>query len=291
MSRILEVIPYDPLWPKMFEEEAQKIKEALGENCSSLHHIGSTSIASLAAKPIIDILLIVKALTDPHQEGLTSLGYKLRGRIVSPLSDFYQKGTPQPKFHLHVYEEGDEGIDLHLSLQHYLRNHPSEIISYSQLKFKLQEKYKDKNDYNQYRIEKAPFIETLLQKAKFEGFTLNYLESSLNMNASERDRIIFEDFQKAEYSNFFEDENITFKEHITEKNHLYFSLKKGLTIVAVGHVVMVDSHKAFLKSISTPDSSERKEYARKIFEFLQKWGGSHHYHWIRVPMFSDINSI
>ncbi|MBS0184983.1 MAG: GrpB family protein [Proteobacteria bacterium] len=290
MSRILEIISYDPLWPKMFEEEAQKIKAALGENYSSLYHIGSTSVVSLAAKPIIDILLVVNKITDSYPEALASLDYKFRGRIVSPLSNFYQKGIPQPQFHLHLYEEGDEAIGLHLSLQHYLRNHPSEIISYSQLKFHLQEKYKDKNDYAQYRIEKAPFIEDLLQKAKFEGLTLNYIESSLNKNASEKDWIIFKEFQKEEFLNFKDDDTL-FNACISEKDHLYFSLKKGLTVVTVAHVVMLDSHKAFLKSIATFDSLEGKKYAQKIFELLQKWANSHHYHWVQDTMFSKINSI
>src|SRR5271170_541544 len=55
----IEVVPYNPDWPKLFDAEAAKIKQALGPNCIAIHHIGSTAVPNLAAKPIIDILPVV----------------------------------------------------------------------------------------------------------------------------------------------------------------------------------------------------------------------------------------
>ena len=58
----VRVVEYDPRWPQMFAEEAEKIQKILGENCIAVHHIGSTSVPNLAAKPIIDILPVVRDL-------------------------------------------------------------------------------------------------------------------------------------------------------------------------------------------------------------------------------------
>jgi GrpB-like predicted nucleotidyltransferase (UPF0157 family) len=56
----IEVVQYNDDWPKMFEQEAASIKQALGNNCIEIHHVGSTSIPGLSAKPIIDIIAVTK---------------------------------------------------------------------------------------------------------------------------------------------------------------------------------------------------------------------------------------
>lgn len=53
MNKTIKVVPYDPQWPELFEAEAEQIKQALGDNCVTIHHIGSTSVPGLSAKPII----------------------------------------------------------------------------------------------------------------------------------------------------------------------------------------------------------------------------------------------
>ena len=62
MTQHVVVTEYNPLWTNMFETEAAKIKSILGENCIAIYHIGSTSVAGLAAKPIIDIMPVVHSL-------------------------------------------------------------------------------------------------------------------------------------------------------------------------------------------------------------------------------------
>lgn len=64
VSQHIIVMEYNPLWADMFEAEAAAIKKILGENCIEVHHIGSTSVVGLAAKPIIDIMPIVYRLDD-----------------------------------------------------------------------------------------------------------------------------------------------------------------------------------------------------------------------------------
>ena len=59
MIRKIEVVEYDLGWPELFAIEAERIKQALGNNCIEIHHIGSTSIPGLSAKPVIDMLPVV----------------------------------------------------------------------------------------------------------------------------------------------------------------------------------------------------------------------------------------
>ena len=60
MKKIIEVVPYDPNWPHIYEKEAELIRQALGGNCLAIHHIDSTSVPGLAAKPKIDIITVVQ---------------------------------------------------------------------------------------------------------------------------------------------------------------------------------------------------------------------------------------
>ena len=62
MSQHVVVVPYNPQWPALYEQEAQAIGQILGENLTAIHHIGSTSVPGLAAKPIIDIMPVVRDL-------------------------------------------------------------------------------------------------------------------------------------------------------------------------------------------------------------------------------------
>lgn len=56
----IKVVPYNGNWPKIFQAKAEKIQQALGENCIAIHHIGSTAVPSLAAKPVIDMIPVVR---------------------------------------------------------------------------------------------------------------------------------------------------------------------------------------------------------------------------------------
>jgi GrpB-like predicted nucleotidyltransferase (UPF0157 family) len=81
-KRAITIVDYDPQWPVKFQEHAERIKQAVEDSALQIEHIGSTSVPGLGAKPIIDILLVVK---DAANEGdylpsLESAGYVLRAR-------------------------------------------------------------------------------------------------------------------------------------------------------------------------------------------------------------------
>ena len=76
MMRKVEVIPHDRLWQSLFKAESQQLSIAFGDNAIAIHHIGSTAIETIYAKPIIDILIEVKDLNkvDDRNTQIESLG-------------------------------------------------------------------------------------------------------------------------------------------------------------------------------------------------------------------------
>src|SRR5882672_9567755 len=117
-TKDIVVVPYNLEWPKIFEQEASRIKEALGSNCLAIHHVGSTSVPRLAAKPVIDMVVVVR---DPEMAigPLESLGFKHKGEYNIPMRYYFNREN----INLHVYEEGHPEIELNLRFRDYLRNH------------------------------------------------------------------------------------------------------------------------------------------------------------------------
>ena len=71
MTRKVEVVPYDPRWSELFKTEAGRITGVLGQEAQAIHHIGSTSIPGIVSKPIIDILVEVKAIKEMDRRAYT----------------------------------------------------------------------------------------------------------------------------------------------------------------------------------------------------------------------------
>lgn len=129
---------YDPGWPALYEREAARIRSVLGERVLRLEHVGSTSVPGLAAKPIIDILLVV---ADPADEPsyvtpLERAGY----RVVIREPGWYQhralKG-PDTDINLHVHPPGSPEIGRPLRFRDWLRAHPADRRLYERVKREL----------------------------------------------------------------------------------------------------------------------------------------------------------
>jgi GrpB-like predicted nucleotidyltransferase (UPF0157 family) len=101
-GRIL-LVDYDPQWPDRFQNEARRIRTALGDQALRIEHVGSTSVPGLCAKPIIDIVLVVTDSADEstYAAALESAGYRLRIR--------------EPDWHEHrMFKGGEEDVNLHV---------------------------------------------------------------------------------------------------------------------------------------------------------------------------------
>ncbi|MEX0975002.1 MAG: GrpB family protein [Bacillota bacterium] len=104
------VVDYNPEWPAMFEAEAAKIVDALGDNLVAIHHIGSTSVPGLKAKPIIDILSVVRdiAKVDERTPHMEALGYEGLGEFGLPGRRYFRKGGYAWTHHVHVSRDYGE---------------------------------------------------------------------------------------------------------------------------------------------------------------------------------------
>jgi len=132
---------YDPAWPALFAREAERIRSILGDTVVLLEHIGSTSVPGLAAKPIIDILLVVPDPADePTYVGpLEAHGYTL----VIREPDWYEhrclKG-PDTNINLHVHPPTSPEIERHLLFRDWLRGNDADRELYASIKRELSTK-------------------------------------------------------------------------------------------------------------------------------------------------------
>jgi GrpB-like predicted nucleotidyltransferase (UPF0157 family) len=129
---------YDPQWPSLFEREAERIRAVLGDRVLRLEHTGSTSVPGLAAKPIIDITLIVRDSADEpsYVPPLEAAGYALRIREPHWLEHRLLKG-PDTDVNLHVFSEASVELDRMVGFRDWLRAHPEDRDLYERTKREL----------------------------------------------------------------------------------------------------------------------------------------------------------
>ena len=158
------VVDYDPAWPERFRGEEAKIRAALGEAAIAIEHIGSTSVPGLAAKPIVDILLMVEDSGEEasYLPALEEAGYVLR--VSEP--DFHEHRmfrTPEKDVHLHVYSAGSPEIDRYLLLRDRLRENGEERNLYVRTKRELARR--DWPSMQHYAEAKTEVIEGIIARA------------------------------------------------------------------------------------------------------------------------------
>ena len=137
MPQHIVVVDYDPLWPLLFRKEADAISRILGDNLVLIHHIGSTSVHFLAAKPIIDIMPVVKDLSgvDAVSEEFVKLGYEYLGEFGIKGRRYLRKSGQERTHQIHIFQmEDDVNISRHLAFRDYLRSHRDVAMEYAELK-------------------------------------------------------------------------------------------------------------------------------------------------------------
>jgi GrpB-like predicted nucleotidyltransferase (UPF0157 family) len=134
----ITIVEYDPSWPELFEREANRIRSVLGSKALQIEHVGSTSVPGLCAKPIIDILLVVKNSADEpsYVPALEAAGYRLQIREPEWFEHRMFKG-PNTDINLHVFGEGASEIDRMLRFRDWLRSNESDREKYAQAKRSL----------------------------------------------------------------------------------------------------------------------------------------------------------
>ena len=120
----ITVVPYDPAWSGLYEAEAQAIAGVLGQRLTAIHHIGSTAVPGLAAKPVIDIMPVVRAVTeaDECRADFEALGYEYLGEFGIPGRRYLRKGGDERTHQMHIFASDDvHAIARHLAVRDYLR--------------------------------------------------------------------------------------------------------------------------------------------------------------------------
>ena len=129
---------YDPAWPALFDREERRIRAILGESVLQLEHTGSTSVPGLAAKPIIDMTLIVPDSADEtaYVPALENAGYYLRIREPEWHEHRLLKG-PDTDVNLHVFSRGSVEYERMVGFRDWLRTHPEDRALYERTKREL----------------------------------------------------------------------------------------------------------------------------------------------------------
>ncbi len=141
----VRVKSYDPAWADDFDSAASLAATALGRNVIAVHHIGSTAIPNIFAKPIIDIMIAVTDIdaVDTCTQEMSKLGYEAKGEFGIPTRRYFRKDDIHGKrtHQIHVFPYDSDQIERHLAFRDYLIAHPEWATCYSDLKRDLAEKY------------------------------------------------------------------------------------------------------------------------------------------------------
>jgi GrpB-like predicted nucleotidyltransferase (UPF0157 family) len=167
-KRQIEIHDYDTHWPEKFETHARIIAGALGDSALRIEHIGSTSVAGLAAKPIIDILVVVQESKEEsaYLPQLEAAGYVLRVREPD-WNEHRMFKTPEHDVHVHIYSAGCPEIQRNLIFRDRLRRNIDDRRCYEQTKRELAAK--EWPDMNAYADAKTDVIESIIAAAQAEN--------------------------------------------------------------------------------------------------------------------------
>jgi len=162
----LVVTDYDDQWPLYFEQIARPVRDAVADLGAQVEHVGSTSVRRLAAKPIIDIDVVVRSADDVPTaiERLRSLGYVYQGDKGIRGREAFMWPPGATPHHLYVVVDGSRPHAEHIHFRNYLREHPDVAREYAALKTNLAEQHGD--DRLGYTNAKTEFIAGVLRAAR-----------------------------------------------------------------------------------------------------------------------------
>ena len=181
--RAIIIEDYSAQWPVAFEQLKAVYNSRLQPFIEGIEHVGSTAVPGLAAKPILDIDIIIKDKTQfGHIKAiLETWGYSHEGERGIPGREAFAKqnaltpdngsGKSWPAHHLYVCLQNSDSLRNHLSLRDFLRSHPDIAAQYGQLKKQLAEKYR--YDIDGYVENKTAFITAILERTGFDGAVLD----------------------------------------------------------------------------------------------------------------------
>lgn len=160
----IRLVPYDPSWPNRFELEAAALRAAIGAWITGeVHHVGSTAVPGLDAKPIIDILVGVDDLETSQVcfKPLTELGYLYAPYLPEEMHWFCKPHPSRRTHHLHLVPSDSERFRDELTFRDRLREDPAMADEYAALKRDLAKRFTD--DREAYTEAKGEFVRRILR--------------------------------------------------------------------------------------------------------------------------------
>jgi GrpB-like predicted nucleotidyltransferase (UPF0157 family) len=173
MTRTVIVEDYDPAWPRDFELLRQRIWPVLADVALRIEHVGSTSVPGLAAKPIIDMTIVVGSRLEVPAtiERLAALGYVHRGNLGIDDREAFDHPAGLRRHNLYVCPADTIGVVNQIAVRDYLRAHPEAAARYGVLKKELADRFP--GDIDSYVLGKTDFVLEILRRA---GLTAEQLD-------------------------------------------------------------------------------------------------------------------
>lgn len=167
-QREVELVPHNPDWSHQADEEAQRIMAGLTFPIIGIYHIGSTSVAGIKAKPILDFVIEVENLEDVigGVAEFETLGYEYKGEYGIPGRQFFTRDTKGDRtHHLHVFQSDHPDIERHIVFRDFLRANPDAAREYEKLKEKLAKRFPKQS--GNYTAAKSDFILSMDEVARY----------------------------------------------------------------------------------------------------------------------------
>lgn len=256
------VLPHIPGWAEQYQQEALSLLPAVDTLFLELHHVGGTSIPGSHAKPIIDMLGVVKdiAALDEQCVVLEQFGYECRHEYGVPGRRYFvRKEGELHTHHLHCYETNNPEIERMLMFRDYLSNNPCMAIAYGQLKQRLA-------PYGNisYLKGKETFFTEIDKLTGFDGCRLVYPYS--------KDE--WEGYHTIRELEIFSGSNVVYDRYhpsFYSPAHYHFIMVKGTEVIGISHVEILDDQMAALRSIAVKREYQHKAYGSQLLKMTERW--------------------
>jgi len=166
----IEIVDYDPAWPELFEREAERMRDVVGDHVLSIEHVGSTAVPGLAAKPIVDVCPVVEDMDAARtvSDLLDGADWPLaRERGDKPWIEHERVADSGQVYNVHVRPR-EAAVESYLLLREYLRDHPEIRDEYARVKREAAEQYP--HDVESYTRAKSDVIERAKERARQAGY-------------------------------------------------------------------------------------------------------------------------
>jgi GrpB-like predicted nucleotidyltransferase (UPF0157 family) len=165
MGSSVIVVQYDPVWVRLYEKLRDFVLPVLSDLVVTIEHVGSTSVPGLAAKPIVDMDVVVSTRSNVHIaiQRLATLGYVHEGDLETSGRESFIPPDNVPWHHLYVCTVENTEFRRHILFRDYLRNHPDDSKKYGDLKLELAQRFH--NERAAYTNAKSEFVKEILKRA------------------------------------------------------------------------------------------------------------------------------